>query len=86
MSDKQEHVIVLIENYWEGYASSVAWFATLAACIAYAVWIESTAMQWIMGVFWFFACIGWNMQRREKIKMPLDEAIARLDELKKTAG
>ena len=82
MSKKKSVTIVLIENYWEGYLHSIMWFASLAAMMAIAVYLQSSAMQWVMGILWTIALIGATAQRIEKIRMTPDEAIARIKEIK----
>jgi len=80
---KEDHTIVIVENYWEGYLHSIAWFGALVAMIIFAVYIESSAMQWIMGIMWFLAMITWVVNLNKKIRMTLDEAAAKIEELKK---
>lgn len=80
MAEKPEEVtIVLIKNYWSGYLQSVAWLAALAACIGLAVWLESTAMQWVMAIFWFLSVIGWAMGERARKRMTPEDALREIN-------
>ncbi len=77
---EDRHTIVLIESYWEGYFQSIAWIAVLSASMGLAVWLESTAMQWVMAGFWLLSLIGWVSGRAKRL--PPDQAIARIEEIK----
>ena len=76
----QRHSIVLIENYWVGYFQSIAWLALLALAMGFGVWIESTAMQWVMTVFWMVSLIG-TISGQAK-RLTIDQAYARISEMK----
>ena len=81
---KERHTIVLIESYWEGYFQSIAWLAVLAASMGLAVWMESTAMQWVIADLWFLSIIFWVFGTDKRLTP--DQAIARIEEIKADAS
>lgn len=86
MAEKKEHMIVLVENYWEGYFQSIVWLLTLAAFMGYAVWIGSSAMQWIMGIFWFLMMVSITIDSVNKRRFTIEDARKRLDEIEREAN
>ncbi len=82
MADQDKTItIVLIKNYWSGYLHSLAWIAALTAGIALAVWLQSTAMQWVMAVFWFMTLIGWAMGEKARKSRTPEDAITEIQAL-----
>lgn len=75
---EKQVMIVLIESYWEGYAQSLAWIFALGAAMSFAVWIESTAMQWVMAFFWMTTMIGWAIGENSTRKRTPEQAIAEI--------
>ncbi len=66
-------MIVLIKNYWETYIQSIAWLVVLAVAMSFAVWIGSSAMQWVMAFSWLFTLIGWvGGQHKRRSRTPED--------------
>lgn len=79
-SEKEEFVtIVLIKSYWEGFLQSVLWLAVLALSMAFAVWIGSSAMQWVMAIFWFVMMIGWAGGNFKKKRFTPEDAISEIN-------
>jgi cobalamin biosynthesis protein CobD/CbiB len=79
---KKQHTIVLIRNYWDVFWGSLLWLAVLVAMIGVGVYLESSAMQWVMVILWAISLVAEAYQRTEKSKMTLDDALAKLNELK----
>ena len=70
--------IVLIKSYWETYIQSIAWLVVLAGAMSFAVWIDSSAMQWVMAFFWFFTLIGWAAGQRKRLSRTPEDAITEI--------
>ena len=81
MSEKI-HTIVLIENYWGGYVQSIAWFAALAVFMWFAVYIGSSAMQWVMALAWLAACVSHFTGKALSSRKKPDDAIAEIQRIK----
>ena len=73
--------IVIIKNYWERWLQSCAWFFILAVSMSFAVWLKSTAMQWIMAIVWLLAMICWAVEETARKRITPEQAIAELQEL-----
>lgn len=78
--NEQLVTIVLIKNYWEGYFQSLAWLVALIACIGFAVWVDSTAMQWVMGIFWMLSVISMAVSQQKKKRFTPNDAIAEIQQ------
>lgn len=70
--------IVLIKSYWETYIQSIAWLVVLAVAMSFAVWIGSSAMQWVMAFFWLFTLIGWAAGQHKRISRTPEDAITEI--------
>ena len=82
MEKKKEQItIVLIKNYWEGFFQSLAWIAVLTASIGLAVWLDSTAMQWVMALLWFLTLIGWAIGKSAKMRMTPEDAVSEIQKM-----
>ena len=79
---REQHTIILITNYWTGFLHSIVWFATLIVMMAYAIYIESAAMEWLIGFMWILAVLGESIKRLNKVRLTLDEALEKLNDLK----
>ena len=73
--------IILIKNYWEGWLQSCAWFSVLAVSMGFAVWLKSTAMQWVMAIIWLLAMIGWAIGETTSKRRTPEQAIAEIQAL-----
>lgn len=78
---KRSVTIVLITNYWKGYLQSIAWMVVLGCGIAFAVWIESTAMQWAMAIVWFFSMIAWAVGESARMKRTPEQALIEIQKI-----
>jgi hypothetical protein len=81
MIKEKQHVIVLIENYWEGFFQSVAWLLALAAATYFSVWIGSVAMQWVMALCVLMSIISVTNEQIQKRRFTVSDAIKRLNEI-----
>ncbi len=78
MAEKRELTIVLIKDYWSGFWQSIAWLSILAVFMGFGVWIGSSAMQWMMAIFWFISLIDWAMGERTQKRLTPEDAMAEI--------
>ncbi|MDX5592552.1 hypothetical protein [Pseudovibrio sp. SPO723] len=76
-----EMTLVLIKNYWDGLAQSAVWLLILAAFMSFAVWIGSSAMQWIMAFFWFVILVQWASGRRNVKRRTATQALKEIQKV-----
>lgn len=77
MSDPE--VIIIRETAVQSVVSDAVTLATFSAMIGIGIWMDSAAMQWVGGIFFF--C--WILARRKAPRLTIKEARQRLDELER---